>query len=186
MNFEVLVSAFIKLWTDLTPSPHRSSSSRPCSEPNAAVSSSIKDLLCVFPQWHCVPGTAISLYWGRAHFQHILNSLFRSAAALLLLSTVWKLTCSLTCCSTTHQHCTEALLQFLFRWHREFQPRGLFLGARRGQHGLALLPRGYLDASCCISHECISNRSKKFTYKKKTAPKNQLQLNCYLYLVLQS
>lgn len=68
----------------------------------------------------------------------------------------------------THQHSAETLLQFFFRWHWEFGPCGLFLGAC-GARGccLALLRLGNLYASCCVSHDCRLDSYKKHTYTQK-------------------
>lgn len=77
---------------------------------------------------------------------------------------------------TTHQHCTEALLQLFFRWHGKFQSGGLFLracGSWRGRRRLALLPLRYLYAPCCVSHDCISDLIQKT--HKNPALQNLLQ-----------
>lgn len=64
--------------------------------PNAALSSSIMELLCLPPQWLCVPGTVISSTWWRAHIQHIPNSCISAGFA----SSVWKL--KLQMCTRCH------------------------------------------------------------------------------------
>lgn len=58
--------------------------------PNAALSSSIMELLCLPPQWLCVPGTVISLTRRRAHIQHIPNSCISAGFA----SSVWGYKCA--------------------------------------------------------------------------------------------
>lgn len=64
--------------------------------PNAALSSSIMELLCLPPQWLCVPGTVISSTWRRAHIQHIPDSCISAGFA----SSVWKL--KLQMCTYCH------------------------------------------------------------------------------------
>lgn len=143
------------------------------SEPKAAVSLSIKELLCIFSQQLCVPGTTISLSRGRAHFQHIPHSLFLSIVALLLFPLAAR-----SHAFVTHQHSVEAFLQLFFRWHREFRSGCLSLGPCGPRaRWLAILSLRNLKASCCIPHDWQSNRSKKHTYaqnsKEQSLPESQ-------------
>lgn len=70
-------------------------------------------------------------------------------------------TCSTCSAVSTHQHGAEALLQLLLGRHGELRALASFLGVRGahgGRRGLAIPPLWHLQVSCCISHECASNR----------------------------
>jgi len=61
----------------------------------------------------------------------------------------------------------DPLLQLGLRWNRQLRSDRLFLGPRGGQRGrLALLYLGNLYASCCVSHDNVSNRSEQHKNSK--------------------
>lgn len=143
---------FMRLWTDQTLSILPAA----CAvQPKAALSSSIRNLLCISPQWRFVPGTVISSSTGHTHFLHIPHTSLLSAALLWLLPTPYRH----VDWPDTHQHAVEAMLELFLGWHRKFRPLALLLGA--SGHHLGLLGLGYLRTSCCVPHECRSDRAEK-------------------------